>query len=48
MHDVDPDDALYLATALERDAAIWSDDRDYEHQELVDVVTTTEIFERYG
>lgn len=48
MRDVDPDDALYLATALERDAQIWSDDRDYEEQELVPVVTTGEMVEQFG
>lgn len=48
MRDVDPDDALYLAVAIERDAVIWSDDGDYEHQDIVDVATTSEIFERYG
>ena len=46
MRDVDPDDALYLATAIERDATIWSDDRDYREQELVPVTTTGEMVDR--
>jgi len=48
MRDQDPDDAMYVAAALERDAALWTDDGDYEDQDLVDVLTTTEIFERFG
>lgn len=47
MRDVDPDDALYLATALERDGRIWSDDRHYEEQDLVPTVTTGEMVERF-
>jgi predicted nucleic acid-binding protein len=46
MRDVDPDDAVYLATALECDAQIWSDDRDYEEQDLVPVATTGDMVER--
>lgn len=48
MRDQDPDDAMYVAAALERDAALWSDDGDYDDQDLVDVLTTTEVFERFG
>lgn len=47
MRDIDPDDALYLATALECNGQIWSDDRDYEEQALVPVVTTGDIVERF-
>jgi predicted nucleic acid-binding protein len=45
MREIDPNDALYLATALERDATIWSDDRDFHKQDLVSVVTTSEMVE---
>jgi predicted nucleic acid-binding protein len=48
MRDADPDDAMYVAAALERDAALWSDDGDYDNQDLVDVATTTDIFERFN
>jgi len=43
---VDPDDVLYLATALAVDGAIWSDDRHFEEQDLVPVVTTPAMVER--
>lgn len=47
MRDTDPDDAVYLAAALERDAQLWSDDGDYEEQDLVPVATTGDIVERF-
>ena len=47
MRDTDPDDAVYLAAALERDAQLWSDDGDYEEQEVVPVATTGDIVERF-
>jgi len=30
--DIDPDDVLYLACAIASDAAIWSDDSDFDEQ----------------
>jgi predicted nucleic acid-binding protein len=39
----DPDDAAYFALALHRQARIWSDDRDLQQQEEVDVLTTEEL-----
>ena len=48
MRNQDPDDAMYVAAARERDAVLWSDDGDYHDQTLVDVMTTTEIFEQFG
>lgn len=47
MRDTDPDDAVYLAAALERDAQLWSDDGDYVEQDLVPVATTGDIVERF-
>lgn len=41
--DTDPDDVLNLACALAYDAAIWSDDTDFESQSLVDVYTTADL-----
>ena len=46
--DIDPDDVLYLACALARDAAIWSDDSDFEEQSLVQVYKTNEIVESFA
>jgi predicted nucleic acid-binding protein len=47
MRDTDPDDAVYLAVALERDAQLWSDDGDYEEGDVVSVATTGDIVERF-
>ena len=47
MRDTDPDDAVYLAAALERDAQLWSDDGDYEKQDVIPVATTGDIVERF-
>jgi predicted nucleic acid-binding protein len=47
MRDTDPDDAVYLAAALERDAQLWSDDGDYEEQDVIPVATTGDIVERF-
>lgn len=45
--DVDPDDVIFLATALAVDGTIWSDDADFQEQALVPVVTTGEVVEEY-
>lgn len=42
----DPDDVVFLATALARDATVWSDDADFEEQDVVPVVTTSELINR--
>jgi predicted nucleic acid-binding protein len=47
MRDTDPDDAVYLAAALERAAQLWSDDGDYEEGDVVSVATTGDIVERF-
>ena len=47
MRDIDPDDAVYLAAALERDAHLWSDDGDYDEQDAVPVATTGDVVERF-
>lgn len=46
--DTDPDDVLYVACALARDAGVWSDDSDFDEQDLVAVFTTSEVVERLG
>jgi hypothetical protein len=37
---------ISLATALTVDGAIWSDDGDFEKQDLVPVVTASDLIER--
>ena len=44
---VDPDDVRSLATALAVDGAIWSDERHFEEQAHVEVVTTSAMVERH-
>lgn len=41
----DPDDAAYFALALNRECRIWSDDRELQEQEEVEVLITEEIVE---
>lgn len=43
----DPKDSPYLALALLRDSAIWSDDPDFQEQSLVPVYTTKDLAEMF-
>lgn len=45
--DTDPDDVMYVACALARDAGVWSDDSDFDEQDLVPVYSTTEVIEGF-
>ena len=45
--DIDPDDVLYVACALAREAGVWSDDSDFDEQDLVPVFTTGEVVESF-
>lgn len=45
--ETDRDDVLYLACALGRDAAIWSDDADFDDQDLVPVFTTEAVVKSF-
>lgn len=45
--ETDPNDVLYLACALGRNAAIWSDDADFDDQDFVPVFTTAEIVDSF-
>ena len=45
--DTDPDDVLYLACAIATDAAIWSDDSDFEEQDLVQMYSTNDVINSF-
>jgi len=46
--ETDPDNVLYLACALGVDAGIWSDDTDFQNQEMVPVYTTQEVLDTFS
>jgi predicted nucleic acid-binding protein len=45
--DTDPDDVLYLACAIASDGAIWSDDTDFDEQELVERYSTSDVIDSF-
>lgn len=45
--DTDPDDVLYLACAIAMDAAIWSDDSDFDEQNLVGKHSTSDVIDSF-
>ena len=45
--DTDPDDVLYLACAIARDAAIWSDDTDFDEQNMVPTYSTSDVINSF-
>lgn len=45
--DTDPDDVLYLWRAIANDAAIWSDDADFDEQSLVEVYSTSNVTDSF-
>jgi predicted nucleic acid-binding protein len=45
--DTDPDDVLYLACAIASDAAMWSDDSDFDEQNLVEAYSTNDVIDSF-
>ncbi|QGA81945.1 PIN domain-containing protein [Halomicrobium sp. LC1Hm] len=45
--EIDPDDVLYLACALAEGAAIWSDDSDFNEQNLVETYITSDVLNSF-
>jgi len=45
--DTDPDDVLYLACAVANDAAVWSDDSDFDEQEVVETYSTGDVIDSF-
>ena len=45
--DSDPDDVLYLACAIATDSAIWSDDSDFDEQDIVETYSTSDVIEAF-
>nr|WP_255169142.1 PIN domain-containing protein [Natrononativus amylolyticus] len=45
--DTDPDDVLYLACAIASDAATWSDDPDFDKQDLVDTYSRSDVINSF-
>ena len=43
----DPDDVLYVACALAEDAAVWSDDTDFDEQTLVETYSTSDVIDSF-
>jgi len=45
--DTDPDDVLYLACAIASDAAIRSDDSDFDEQNVVGRYSTSDVIHTF-
>lgn len=46
--EIDPDDAQFVATALAFNAVIWSDDKHFQQQNKIKVLTTKDIVDFTG
>ena len=45
--ETDPDDVLYVACALASDADIWSEDTDFDEQDIVETHSTTDVINSF-
>ena len=45
--ETDPDDVLYVACALAEDAAVWSDDTDFDEQTHVETYSTSDVIDSF-
>ena len=43
MGKIDKDDVIFIATALAKNAVIWSDDKHFQKQKEIKIFTTKEI-----
>lgn len=46
MESIDEKDTEFVALALKLDSAIWSDDKDFQKQDLVETWTTEELIDK--
>ena len=46
MEKIDPTDTIFIAAALSKNAAIWSNDKDFQKQNKIDVFTTKDMIKR--
>jgi len=46
MREIDPDDSIFIATALAFKCPIWSEDKHFKQQNKVEIMTHKEMFER--
>ena len=45
--DTDPDDVLYLACAIAHDVAVWSDDSDFDEQDVVEAYSASDVINSF-
>ena len=45
--ETDPDDVLSVACALAKDADVWSDDTDFDEQDLVETHSTSDVIDSF-
>ncbi len=45
--ETDSDDVLYVACALASDAGIWSDDSDFDEQDVVETYSTSDVIDSF-
>ena len=46
MEKIDPTDTIFIAAALSKNAAIWSNDKDFQKQDKVRIFTTENMIKR--